>query len=171
MLITRPRQKNYCALSWWDYQIRGGPSNIWKLDYGVQATDSPKQHIFCPSFILLLWQNTLTKGSLVRKGLLGLHFQVTGYKWGKPRQEPGGSNWSRGHRGTLLSGSFSGFFSGSRFSRFVMQLRTICLETVLPVLGWVLLHRLIIMMHHHRRLHRPVWSGPLLHDGFLFRWF
>lgn len=72
VLISMPRQKNYCALSWWDYQIRGGHSHIWKLDYGVLAMDSPK-HISCTSFILRLWKNTLTKGSLVRKALLNLH--------------------------------------------------------------------------------------------------
>lgn len=81
----------------------------------------------------------------------------------KSRQEPGGSNWSRGLGGTLFYSFLSCFFPGSCLSRFLMHPRTIGLGRV----GLVILHKFIIKMICHKHSHRPVWCRHSLVGTFL----
>lgn len=87
----------------------------------------------CSSLLSLAGINTMTNTNLGEERVYFiLHFQITVLHREKSGQEFKARTQSRNHGGRLLTGSHS--------SSFLIQLRSACLETVLPAVDWNLPH-------------------------------
>lgn len=87
---------------------------------------------------------TPTKSSLGKKGFIWLKYSgfqsLEGSQDRNWRQQPGGRNWSRSHRGTLLTGLLLLACSIC----FLIPLRTTCPGIDPPTLGWAFPHQQLI---------------------------